>query len=60
MNIFARPGRAIFSNLSGFRLSETEPVSDWEKELMRIATTTGGWPLTNPDTKANYVYLTVR
>jgi len=51
MNIYARPGRAIFSNLSGFRLSETEPVSDWEKELMRIATTTGGWPLTNPDTK---------
>ena len=52
MNIYSRPGRAIFSNLSGFRLSETEPVSDWEKELMRIATTTGGWPLTNPDTKS--------
>ena len=51
MNVFVRPGRAIFSNLSGFRLSETEPVSDWEKELMRISTTTGGWPLTNPDTK---------
>ena len=52
MNVFVRPGRAIFSNLSGFRLSETEPVSDWEKELMRISTTTGGWPLTNPDTKS--------
>ena len=51
MNIYTRPGRAIFSNLSGFRLSETEPVEDWEKELMRVATTTGGWPLTNPDTK---------
>ncbi len=52
MNIYARPIASIFSNLSGFRLSETEPVSDWEKELMRIATTTSGWPLTNPDTKS--------
>lgn len=51
LNIYTRPGRAIFNNLSGFRISEAEPVKDYEKELMRLSIATGGWPLTNPKNK---------
>ena len=51
LNIYTRPGRAIFNNLSGFRISEAEPVKDYEKELMRLSIATGGWPLTNPKSK---------
>ena len=54
MNIYARPVAAILGNLSGIRLSQSEAVSDWEMELMRISTLTGGWPLRlNPDSKDN-------
>ena len=53
MNIYAKPIAAILSNLSGVRLSKSEAVSDWEMELMRISTLTGGWPLTNPNSKDN-------
>lgn len=54
MNIYAKPMAAILSNLSGIRLSKSEAVSDWEMELMRISTLTGGWPLRlNPDSKDN-------
>ena len=51
LNIYTRPGRAIFNNLSGIRISEAQPVSDWEKELMRLSIATGGWPLRNRDSK---------
>ena len=53
LNIFTRPGRAIISNLSGVRLSESEKPEPYELELMRLSATTGSWPLNNPRTKEN-------
>jgi len=51
-NIYVRPGRAIFNALSGFRISEAQPVEDYEKELMRLSMAVGGWPLSNPKVKS--------
>ena len=51
-NIYVRPVRAIFNAVSGFRISEAQPVEDYEKELMRLSMAVGGWPLSNPKTKS--------
>lgn len=47
-NIFVSPFAAVSSNLLGVKISETEDAPIYVEELLRIATLTGGWPLTNP------------
>ena len=51
ISLASQPGLAIFNNLSGIRIRRGEEVSDYQAELMRLAAMTGGWPLTNPDSK---------
>ncbi len=43
-----RPGAALFSNISGFRLKSGEELQDYEKELIRLNRMTNIWPLSNP------------
>jgi hypothetical protein len=45
----ARPGAALFSNLSGLRLKKGEELESYEKELIRLQAMTNVWPLTNPE-----------
>ena len=58
VSLATKPGLAIFNNLSGIRIREGEEVPDYQAELMRLASMTGGWPLTNPssmgDVKLSY------
>jgi hypothetical protein len=48
VSLATNPGLAIFNNLSGIRIRQGEEVPDYQAELMRLASMTGGWPLTNP------------
>lgn len=48
VSLATKPGLAIFNNLSGIRIREGEEVPDYQAELMRLSSMTGGWPLTNP------------
>ncbi len=51
VSLATKPGLAIFNNLSGIRIREGEEVPDYQAELMRLSSATGGWPLTNPSSK---------
>jgi len=48
VSLASNPGLAIFNNLSGLRIRKGEEITDTQAELMRLASMTGGWPLTNP------------
>jgi len=39
---------AIFSNVTGFKVSDSDNPKPYEKELIRIAMDTDTWPLSNP------------
>lgn len=51
VSLSTNPKLAIFNNLSGIRMRYGEKVPDYQAELMRLAAMTGGWALTNPDSK---------
>ena len=51
ISLASNPILATFNNLSGIRIRRGEKVPDYQAELMRLAAMTGGWPLTNPDSK---------
>lgn len=51
ISLATNPKLAIFNNLSGVRMRFGEKVPDYQSELMRLAAMTGGWPLSNPDSK---------
>jgi len=51
VSLATKSGLAIFNNLSGIRIREGEEVPDYQAELMRLSSATGGWPLTNPSSK---------
>ena len=47
-----KPGLALFNNLTGVRIRESEEPEQWEKDLVTLAKIEGSWPLSNPDSFA--------